>query len=81
MDIMQSNHETLRVIGSGMICLLLFLCLPGVALSQYQSATSPPIRVGVVPVPPLYVKTADNQWKGFSVELWEAVAQILKVPF
>jgi len=78
---MQSNHETLRVIGSGMICLLLLLCLSGVARSQNQSAVPPPIRVGVVPVPPLYEKRADNQWKGFGVELWEAVAQILKIPF
>jgi ABC-type amino acid transport substrate-binding protein len=78
---MQSNNETLRVVGIWFICLSLFLGLSGVARSQNQIAGPPPIRVGVLPVPPLYVKTSDNQWEGFSVELWKAVAQILRVPF
>ena len=32
-------------------------------------------------VPPLYMKTSDNQWEGFSIELWKAVAQNMRVQF
>ena len=31
--------------------------------------------------PPVFMKTADNQWEGFSVELWQAVAQDMGVSF
>jgi ABC-type amino acid transport substrate-binding protein len=27
------------------------------------------------------MKTADNRWEGFAVELWQAVAQQIGVPF
>ncbi|HVO84424.1 MAG TPA: transporter substrate-binding domain-containing protein [Syntrophobacteria bacterium] len=37
--------------------------------------------MGTLVAPPLYVKTADNQWQGFGIELWRAVAQDLKVSF
>jgi ABC-type amino acid transport substrate-binding protein len=37
--------------------------------------------VGVIAASPLYIKTPDGRWEGFSVELWQAVAQYLKVPF
>jgi ABC-type amino acid transport substrate-binding protein len=37
--------------------------------------------VGVVVSPPAYMKAGDNRWAGFSVELWQAVAQRLGVAF
>lgn len=30
---------------------------------------------------PLYMKTADGRWEGFSIEIWRAVAQLLGMPF
>jgi ABC-type amino acid transport substrate-binding protein len=39
------------------------------------------LQVGVITASPLYMKTADGRWEGFSVELWQAVTQHLNVSF
>ena len=78
---MQLEHKALRVKACGMIWLLLLLCFPGITLAQEQSVTPPVLRIGVMEIPPVCMKTSDNQWEGFSVELWKAVAQIMRVQF
>lgn len=37
--------------------------------------------VGTVVAPPLYEKTEDGQWKGFGIEIWQAVAQRMGLLF
>ena len=76
---MQLEDKALRVIACGMIWLLFLLCLPGITVAQDQSVTPPVLRIGVTVLPPLCMKTPDNQWEGFSVELWKAVAQNMRV--
>jgi polar amino acid transport system substrate-binding protein len=77
---MQLNHKALRA-AWGMIWLPLLLCFHGITAAQDQGVTPPVLRVGVVVIPPLCMKTSDNQWEGFSVELWKAVAQNMRVQF
>ena len=78
---MLSNHKALRPIKCGMILLWLFLFCPGYALSQDAGSTSHPLVIGAMVSPPVYMKTADNQWVGFGAELWQAVAQRMDVTF
>jgi polar amino acid transport system substrate-binding protein len=54
---------------------LILLLFPARAFSQAESATPRMLQVGVIVAPPAYIKTDDNRWVGFSVELWQAVAQ------
>lgn len=58
-----------------MIWLWLLLVLPESAFPQVERATPPTLLVGVMVAPPLYMKTADGQWGGFGVEVWQAVAR------
>jgi ABC-type amino acid transport substrate-binding protein len=62
-----------------LLCLLLFFPLH--AFSQDDHSTSRQLLVGVMVTKPVYMKTADNQWKGLGVELWQAVAQHMGVAF
>jgi len=64
-----------------MLWFWLLLLIPATAISQDESAAQGKLLVGVVVAPPAYMKTADNQWEGFSVEIWRAVAQYLDVAF
>jgi len=64
-----------------MILLWLLLFCPVYSFCQDISATSRPLLVGATVFPPAYMKTADNQWKGFSVEIWQAVAQQMGVSY
>ena len=80
-NVMQLDHKAFRVIACGMGWLLLLLCFAGITIAQQQGVTPPVLRVGVMEIPPVYMKTSDNQWEGFSVELWKAVAQNMKVQF
>ena len=78
---MQSNHKAIPVIACGMIWLRLLLFFPESAFPQDESATPPALLVGVMMAPPLCMKTADNRWEGFSVELWQALAQHINIPY
>ena len=78
---MQLKHNTLRVTACGMIWLLLLLCSPGMTAAQDQSVTPPVLRIGVMVVPPLLMKTSEGQWEGFSAELWKAIAEDMGVQF
>ncbi len=78
---MRSNHKAFRTIRCGIILLWLLLLSPGFAFSQDNSLSSRKLLVGVVVAPPVYIKTPDNQWEGFGVEIWQAVAQRMGVSF
>ena len=78
---MQSNHKAFPVIACGMILLGGLLFCSKSAFSQDASAPPRSLIVGVMVAPPLYMKTADNRWEGFAVELWQAVAQQIGIPF
>jgi len=78
---MRSNHKAFRAIKCGMILLWIVLFFPVYAFSQDDGSSSPKLLVGAVVAPPVYIKTADNQWEGFGVEVWQAVAQRLGISF
>jgi len=78
---MQSNHERFRAITRGGILVCLILIFPVAAVSQNDTLTSHKCIVGAIVAPPAFMKTADNRWEGFSVELWEAVAQRVGVSY
>jgi len=76
-----SYHHKLRLIGLGILWSWVLLFLPVHARAQDDSALPSKLVVGTLVAPPLYVKTADNEWRGFGIELWQAVAQRLNVVF
>jgi polar amino acid transport system substrate-binding protein len=78
---MRSNHKAFRAIKCGMILLWIVLFFPVYAFSQDDGSSSPKLLVGALVAPPVYIKTADNQWEGFGVEVWQAVAQRLGISF
>ena len=78
---MLSNYKAFRVIKCVMIMLWLLLFSSVYAFSQDDGSTSPQLLVGAVVSPPVYMKTADNQWEGLGAELWQAVAQRMDVSF
>ena len=78
---MQSSHKPIYLIACEFMWLLGLLLFPGSAFSQNESAPPRSLLVGAIVAPPIYMKTADDRWEGFGVELWQAVAQQLGVPF
>jgi polar amino acid transport system substrate-binding protein len=78
---MQFNHKTFHVIVCGMIVLWVSLYCPATSFSQNANAKPRVLLVGAIVAPPLYMKTADDRWEGFSVELWRAVSQDIGMPF
>ena len=60
-------------------CLLLFL--PENAFPRDESAAPQKLVVGTIVAPPLYMKTANGQWQGFSIDIWKGVAQHMGVSF
>lgn len=64
-----------------LLCLWFALLSPTMALAQNDNATSRMLRVGVINLAPLSMKTADGRWEGYSVELWQDVAARMDVPF
>lgn len=78
---MQSNHEPFRAITRGVILVCLILFSPVNAVSQHDNLTSRKCIVGAIVLPPSFMKTADNRWEGFSVELWQTIAQRVGVSY
>ena len=78
---MRSNRKTGRTIKCGMILLWMVLFFPVDAFSQDAVAIPPNLVVGATVSPPVFMKTADNQWEGFGAELMQAVAQRMGVSF
>ena len=79
MSITLSYHHKLRLIGLGILWFWVLLFLPEQAFAQDRTAAPRKLVVGTMVLPPLYVKTADNQWQGFGIELWQAIAQDLNI--
>jgi ABC-type amino acid transport substrate-binding protein len=75
------KHHKIRVIHRALLCLCFLLFFPTVSFSQNDNATSHVLRVGVIELAPLYMKTPDGRWEGYSVELWQDVAARLGIPF
>jgi ABC-type amino acid transport substrate-binding protein len=65
----------------GILWFWVLLLSPAHAFARDDSAAPRKLVVGTVVAPPLYVKTADNQWQGLGIELWQAVAQGLNASF
>ena len=78
---MLSNHNMLFPIKWGLILLWLHLLFPVHALCQENDLTTRSLLVGAMETPPACIKKADNQWEGFSIEIWQVVAQRIGVPF
>jgi ABC-type amino acid transport substrate-binding protein len=78
---MPPNNNVLVRIAFGMVGLWILLFYPMATFSQDENADQRLLQVGVMNASPLSMKTADGRWEGFSVELWQAVAQRLNVPF
>ena len=76
-----SIHKAALAITSTTIFLWVCLWLPLFAVSQESNVVSRPLIVGVTVLPPVCLKTVDNEWKGLSIEIWQAVAQLIDVPF
>jgi ABC-type amino acid transport substrate-binding protein len=81
MNIMLSNYKKILPVSCSLIWFCFFLFLPENARSQDDSAVPPKLVVGTMVAPPLYMKTADGQWEGFSIEIWQGVAQHMGVFF
>jgi ABC-type amino acid transport substrate-binding protein len=80
-NIMQPNPIARQRIVYGMIGLLVFLICPASSYSQSEVKAPRVLQVGVIAASPLYMKTPDGRWEGFSAELWQLVAQQLNLPF
>ena len=78
---MVSNYKKIFMVSCSLIWFCLLLPFPENACSQNNSAASRKISVGTMVAPPLYMKTADAQWKGLGIDIWQAVAQHMGVLF
>lgn len=78
---MQSENRVIHVVAIGMILLSVLSFFSKAALAQDVTTTSRTLLVGTIVSPPLFTKAAGNQWEGFSVELWRAVAHQMDVTF
>src|SRR5512139_2409356 len=81
MSMTLAYRHKLRLIGLSIIWVWALWVSSESAFAQNDRATPDKLVVGVMVAPPVYVKTADNQWRGFGIELWQAVAQDLNVAF
>ncbi len=69
-----------------LLSLVLFAMIPAVTLpASGQDGSNFPagkkLIVGVVQDPPYLIKNKNGEWTGFSVEIWKAVDNELKVPY
>ncbi len=62
-------------------CLIFLICLvfPVNVFCEDDNLTSRPLLVGVMVLPPASMKSADNRWEGFSIEIWQGVAEMMGV--
>lgn len=68
-------------INCGILLILVLGLLPEGVWAQDQGNVSRKLLVGAMVAPPLFQKTAPNQWTGFSAEIWQAVAKQMEVQF
>jgi len=79
------NRKLLKQASFAIICVMTWfsflVCLPENAFSQDDGSISRKVVVGLIEVPPLYMKTADDQWEGLGIDIWKAVAQDIGMLF
>jgi polar amino acid transport system substrate-binding protein len=78
---MTIHNKGIHSIAYGLIALLMYLFCLAPSFSQAEELTPAVLRVGISAAPPLFMKNADGQWEGFSIELWQAVAKLLGKPY
>ncbi|MGD9971687.1 MAG: transporter substrate-binding domain-containing protein [Desulfatirhabdiaceae bacterium] len=78
---MPINSKRVQKLTVGLILFWALLFIPDRGLSQNEMTPPRNLRVGVIEAPPLCMKTADHRWEGFSVELWQAVAQDVGISY
>ena len=77
---MLSTHKIILLICGGMLWFaLLFIPAPAFALDE--NAAQHKLLVGIMPAPPVYMKTADNRWGGFGIEIWQTLAKEMDLAF
>ena len=70
-------HFCVVLITAIIICFTLF----SEAIARQGIKMPDKLKVGVTNFPPYSMKTNNEKWEGFSIELWKAVAKELKVEF
>ena len=63
------------------ITLSIFAVTPSSTPAQDNPQVSGTLLVGVTDFPPYAMRTEDGKWEGFSLELWQAVAQELGIEY
>ena len=61
--------------------ILIALAIPGNAAAQEGLPGRSKVLVGTVEAPPFAMQTADGNWEGLSIELWQAIAQALSADY
>lgn len=79
MNVIISNQKKILIASSSIIWLCFLLFFPENIYSQDDSAAPRKLVVGTIVAPPLYMKTDDNQWEGFGIDIWKGVAQHMGV--
>jgi ABC-type amino acid transport substrate-binding protein len=67
--------------GCRILLLLVLLSYAEPAVSQDETPVPRTLLVGVFESPPIFIKIGDHRWAGFSVELWQAVAQHINATY
>ena len=81
MNIVAHNHKQIIAHLIGMLVVLAFTLQPLHAFGLDDGDRGQKLMVGVVSTPPFVMKTADGQWEGLSIELWQMIARDLAVEF
>ena len=61
--------------------ILIALAIPGNAAAQEGLPGRSKVLVGTVEAPPFAMQTAEGNWEGLSIELWQAIAQALSADY
>jgi polar amino acid transport system substrate-binding protein len=80
---MGPTHKTklIILILGGIAAMGIFMSAAVDAFGQDIDLNSQKLLLGTMVAPPFALKTADGGWEGFSIELWQALAQRLDVSF
>ena len=79
--IILKNHAGIIKSVMGILALWFVMLWSVNALAQNNQVTSEKLLVGVMSGAPLSMKSADNDWQGIGVELWQIVAQEMGVQY
>jgi len=80
-DAIQPNRTEKLARNIGIVFFVLLpLLVVGVSAGDGYSLHKK-LYVGTIKAPPFAMKTADDRWEGFSIDLWQAVAQELRIKY